>query len=242
MGEYTYKVQGDKDEDGDGVLDMINKTGYYSQMLTVERKAELGGVVIYPNSGNGFEPETVPAGKYDIWLYGSSSAPIARIVLEINIGETTLVDESAASAHGVTLSKMDASDPDYNKNMGADNGADEITHQYRLTYINREALASPQYAALNISGFSYGQAVGEYTYQVQGDKDEDGDGVLDMINTTGYYSQMLIVEKKTELGGVVIYPNSKNGFEPETIPAGKYDIWLYGSSNAPIARIVMDIE
>ena len=73
-------------------------------------------------------------------------------------------------------------------------------------------------------------------------EDKDGDGVLDKIAKTGYYSPMLIVEKSAELGGVVIYPNSENGFAPETLQAGEYTLLIYGSSNAPIARIVMDIK
>jgi hypothetical protein len=138
-----------------------------------------------------------------------------------NLGETTFVDEVVASQHGVTLTKIEATDADYDEKVGKDYGVN-VTHQYRLTYKGREALASPQYAALNISGFSYGQAVGTYEYYVEGNEDKDGDGVLDKIAKTGYYSQMLIVEKNAESGGVVIYPNSENGFEPETIPAGKY--------------------
>ena len=158
-----------------------------------------------------------------------------------NLGETTFVDEVVASQHGVTLTKIDSTEADYDKKLGNDYGISDVSHQYRMTYNSREALAQPQYAALNIVGFSYGQAVGTYEYYVEGNEDKDGDGKLDMIAKTGYYSQMITVEKSAELGGVVIYPNSENGFAPETLPAGEYTLLMYGSSSVPIARIVLEI-
>ena len=125
--------------------------------------------------------------------------------------------------------------------MGAQYGIDDIPYQYRLTYSSREALSNPQYAAMNIAGFFYGQAVGEYTYKVEGDKDEDGDGQPDMVVKTGYYSHMFNVEKKEEFGGVVIEPNKANGFDAEAIKAQRYEIHLFGSSYTPIARIIFDV-
>ena len=161
---------------------------------------------------------------------------------DANIGEISLVDEAVAAQHGVTLTQIDPTSADYNKDMGKDYGIEDVPHQYRLTYTSREALANPQYAAMNISGFSYGQAVGEYTYEVEQEvKQEDGSVKTEMVKKTGYYSQMLTVEKNADLGGVVIYPNNENGFDAETIPADKYEIWLFGSSYAPIARIILDV-
>ncbi|MBP3550733.1 MAG: hypothetical protein J6J57_03705 [Alistipes sp.] len=162
---------------------------------------------------------------------------------EASVGEITLVDESLAAMHGVTLTQIEATSADYDKNMGAQYGIDDIPYQYRLTYSSREALSNPQYAAMNIAGFFYGQAVGEYTYKVEGDKDEDGDGdgQPDMVVKTGYYSHMFNVEKKEEFGGVVIEPNKANGFDAESIKAQRYEILLFGSYDTPIARIIFDV-
>jgi hypothetical protein len=161
---------------------------------------------------------------------------------ETTVGEISLVNEAVASQHGVTLTQIDATSANYNKDMGKDYGIEDVPHQYRLTYTSRDALANPQYAAMNISGFSYGQAVGEYKYEVEQEvKQEDGSVKTEIVEKTGYYSQMLTVEKNADLGGVVIYPNKANGFEPETIPADKYEIYLFGSSYAPIARIILDV-
>jgi hypothetical protein len=136
-----------------------------------------------------------------------------------------LVNESMASAIGVTLTKIESTDADYNAAFGADYGVTNAP-QYRLTYSQLGALTMPQYAALNIPGFGFGQVTGEY--QINGEN--------------RYGSQIFSVWNNPDAGGVVVEPMADYGFTAETIPAGKYEIAIYGSSYSPIARIVLELN
>ena len=130
-----------------------------------------------------------------------------------------------ASAVGVTLAKMETTDADYDATFGADYGVTNAP-QYRLTYSQLGALMMPQYAALNIPGFASGQVTG--VYQINGE------------NWYGY--QIFSVWNNPDAGGIVIEPMADYGFTAETIPAGKYEIAIYGSGNSPIARIVLEFN
>ena len=85
---------------------------------------------------------------------------------------------------------------------------------------------TPQYAALNIPGFGFGQVTG--SYQINGE--------------TWYGSQIFSVWNNPDAGGIVIEPMADYGFTAETIPAGKYEIAIFNTSYSPMARIVLDIK
>lgn len=136
-----------------------------------------------------------------------------------------LVDADMASAVGVSLATIESTDADYKAGFGSDYGVANVP-QYRLTYSQLGALMMPQYAALTISGFAYGQATG--AYQINGE--------------TCYGYQIFSMWNNPDAGGVVIEPMADNGFTAETIPAGKYEFAAYGGSGAPVARILLDIK